>query len=92
MSRQRKANDVRQMCEFKGNAEFRSTKEQNGWVRNSAGVKVARVTVPKGRDPIKPGTLGSIARQLKLTGPQLSEFLDCTLSKDQYMEILDKNP
>jgi len=92
MSKQRKATDVRQMCEIKGGAEFRTTKEQNGWLRNSAGVKVARVTIPKGRDPLKSGTLGSIARQLKLTGPQLNDFLDCTLSKDQYVDMLDSLP
>lgn len=82
---------VKKVCENKAQAEFRSGGELNGWIRNSQGLKAARVTIPKGRDPLKMGTLNSIIRQLKLDRTTFATFMDCSMRREEYLALLDTN-
>ena len=36
--------------------------------------------------------LGKIAKQLRLNGQQLQQFVDCTLSRDEWLEIRGISP
>lgn len=80
---------VAQRCEIKGGVAFRNRGEKNGWVKCSGGKKASRVTVPQGRSPLKKGTLQSIARQLLLTDEEFKLFMDCSMKKEEYQEIID---
>ncbi len=91
MKRTFRALDVREACMRKAKAEFYTTKEANGWIRNSFGEKAARVTIPKGRSELKAGTLGSVIRQLKLSTKQFHRFMDCSMKSNEYFEILDSS-
>jgi hypothetical protein len=81
--------DVKKRCETKLNIEFRDgrSSESNGWFKYED-VKVARITVPKGRKYIPEKTYKSMAQQLKLTPDQLDGLLECPIKMKQYLEIL----
>ena len=80
-------NDIKKCCENKLQIEFRKAKEFNGWFRLE-GIKIARITVPKGKKFIPPKTYKSMANQLKLNVNQFDDLLECPLKKDGYEEIL----
>jgi hypothetical protein len=61
------------MCSGKLQMTFRSGKELNAWLEDD-GEKLARVTIPKGRDELAPKTLASIIRQLR-SGRELFDGL-----------------
>ena len=77
------ASDVKRVCERKLKIEFNSTKEYNGWYWLD-GKKVVRITVPKGRKFLPPGTYSSMARQMRLSTAQFDNLLECPLSKADY--------
>ncbi|MEW6265561.1 MAG: hypothetical protein AB1641_21010 [Thermodesulfobacteriota bacterium] len=79
--------DVKRICENKLKIAFRHGHEFNGWFELN-GIKMARITIPKGRKPIPPKTYKSMSMQLKLTVEQFDRLLECPLSLDQYQEIL----
>lgn len=81
--------DIVKRCEEKGAVKFRDGKERNGWVKIN-GVNATRVTVPKGRSEVTKGTLGSIKRQLLLDANELSRFLDCPMTKAEYLKLVAK--
>lgn len=88
MSRaQHDCSDVKAQCERKLAVSFREGKEYNGWYLHD-GKKIRRVTVPKGRKPLKPGTYANMARQLALTSRQLDDLLDCPLNLQGYVAAL----
>jgi hypothetical protein len=82
-----RCNDVKRICENKLQIPFRSGKEFNGWFVLE-GRRSARITVPKGRKDIPPGTYRSMARQLFLTVEQFDLLLDCPLKYGEYIAIL----
>ena len=79
--------DVKRCCEKKLDIEFRSGKEFNGWFILN-GLKVARLTVPKGKKPIPPKTYQSMASQLKIAVTEFDELLECPLGREEYEEII----
>lgn len=79
--------DVKRRCEKKLDIEFRSGKEFNGWFILN-GLKVARLTVPKGKKPIPPKTYQSMASQLKIAVTEFDELLECPLGREEYEEII----
>ena len=79
--------DVKKCCEGKLGIVFRDGKEFNGWAQIGE-KKVARITVPKGRKSIPPGTYKSMAEQLRLTIQQFDQLLDCSIWKEEFDKIL----
>ncbi|MBI4746257.1 MAG: hypothetical protein HY786_06930 [Deltaproteobacteria bacterium] len=79
--------DVKKQCENKLDIEFRSGGEFNGWFWLD-NMKVARITVPKGRKPIPPKTYKSMATQLKISIEDFDDLLECPLTKDKYEKKL----
>lgn len=79
--------DVKRCCEKKLAIEFRSGKEFNGWFILDE-LKVARITVPKGRKFIPKKTYQTMALQLKLSVRQFDELLACPLDRERYEEIV----
>ena len=80
--------DIKKCCENKLEINFKKGgKEFNGWVVVE-GIKTARITIPKGRKKVQPGTYGSMATQLRLRITEFDDLLECTLSKDGYLQIL----
>jgi len=78
---------VKNRCEQKLKIEFRSGKEFNGWfVLNN--IKIARITIPKGRKSIPPKTYKAMAKQLKLNVAQFDDLLNCPLGYDEYVTII----
>jgi len=80
--------DVKKVCEKKLQIQFRAGKEYNGWFIFN-GKKAARITVPKGKKPIPPKTYKSMANQLRLTIEQFDNLLECPLSLQGYLSILN---
>jgi hypothetical protein len=78
---------VKHVCERKLSVKFRVTKECNGWIVFQ-NVKLSRITVPKGRKTIPPGTYKSMAVQLNLTTDELDELLECPLTTERYFKLL----
>ena len=81
--------DLRKQCEKKLRIDFREGKDPSGWFQFSGG-DVCRVTIPGGRKPLKPGTFGSMARQLCISAAQLEQLLDCPLDLPGYITELRK--
>lgn len=81
------AKDVKKIGEGKLGIEFRPAKEFNGWFMLN-GVKAKRLTVPKGRKSLPPGTYRSMARQLGLTVSDFDQLLECPLTREMYEEII----
>lgn len=81
--------DVREVGEKKLGIKFKSAKEYNGWFWLN-GRKAKRLTVPKGRKGIPPGTYSSMAKQLGLTVSQFDSLLECPLSKEIYEKIISQ--
>jgi len=79
--------DVKRCCENKLGIKFKKGGELNGWYRLGK-MKVARITVPKGKKPIPPKTYKSMAGQLKLSVGEFDQLLECPLSREQYEEIV----
>ena len=81
--------DVKKCCENKLKIQFRKGKEFNGWFVHE-NLKVARITIPKGKKPIPPKTYKSMAISLKLTVTQFDELLECPLTYEHYKKIIIK--
>ena len=80
--------EVKRTCQSKAKVKFRKGgKEQNGPVYLGK-VRVARVTVPKGRKPIPIKTYKAMARQLKLDISEFDDFLECPLTTGEYFKLL----
>jgi len=75
--------DVKQCCGNKLGIEFRGGKEYNGWYCLD-GKKAARITIPKGRKPVPPGTYKSMASQLKLAVGEFDNLLSCLMTRSAY--------
>ncbi len=85
-----RANRIKRACENKLGITFREGGEFNGWFVYN-GIKIARVTIPKGRKEVPPGTLDSIADQLKITCEQLKYLEKCPFKLPHYIfELTDK--
>ena len=82
------AYDIKRICERKLKISFgKGGKEQNGWFMLD-GIKIARITIPKGRKFIPQGTYSSMAKQLKLTVSEFDNMLVCTMSYAEYISII----
>jgi len=82
-------NVVKRRCENKLRIKFRKGKEFNGWfILNN--LKIARVTIPKGKKPIPPKTYKSMAQQLKLSIEQFDNLLECPLGYEEYVALIDR--
>ena len=79
--------DIKKTCEKKLKIIFTDAKEYNGWYWLD-GVKVLRITVPKGRKFVPPGTYANMARQLKLKTGEFDQLLDCPLKKEPYDKLI----
>ncbi len=82
--------DVRKCCETENKLgiEFKTKgKEFNGWFKRG-GIKICRITVPKGRKSMGKGLYQSMANQLRLTVRQFDDLLVCPLNRNGYLEIL----
>ena len=44
------------------------------------------------RGQIPKRMLAKIAQQMRLSGQQLQQFVDCTLSRDEWLEIWEMSP
>jgi len=80
--------DVKKCCENKLKIQFRKGKEFNGWFVYE-NLKVARITIPKGKKPIPPKIYKSMAINLKLSVTQFDELLECTLKYEHYKKIIN---
>lgn len=47
-----------------------------------------RTMISHGEKEISDPNCGNMARQMKITGPQFKEFVDCNLKHEAYVEIL----
>ena len=82
--------DVAGALDRKVPGERRSTKEYQVWAVVD-GRKVTRITYPKPHSKkadVPVGTLNSIRRQLGLEQDQFRQFVDCTMSADEYVRVL----
>ncbi|MDO9530147.1 MAG: hypothetical protein Q7J27_13460 [Syntrophales bacterium] len=82
--------DVKKCCENENKLgiRFRSkSKEYNGWFEKD-GVKVKRITIPKGRKPIGKGLYNEMGKQLALTTSEFDDLLECPLNREKYEKIL----
>lgn len=79
--------NVKTKCENKLGIKFKGKKEFNGWFKFN-NMKIARITVPKGRKSIPPKTYESMATQLKLDVDDFNSLLECPLKKPGYIKIL----
>ena len=78
---------VKNVCERKLSIQFRKGKECNGWVTFN-GIRISRITVPKGRKYIPPKTYKNMANQLSLTTSEFDKLLECPLTTDLYIKLL----
>jgi hypothetical protein len=84
--------DVKRCCEkeTKLGIVFKTEgKEYNGWFKYE-GIKIARITVPKGRKPMGKGLYNSMAGQLKLSVAEFDKLLECPLNRAKYIAILER--
>lgn len=79
--------DLKRRCEGKLGIVFRDGKEFNGWFIHN-GKKICRITVPKERKPLKPGTFGNMARQLNISAGQLDDLVQCPFGLAGYLAVL----
>lgn len=79
--------DVSRALLNKLDLRFRSGKERNGWYELD-GKKILRVTMPKGRGAIPPGTLNSIRDQTFLSRNDFADLIRCPLSGSDYARII----
>jgi len=88
--KQYKSKEVQNILSSKLEINFRSNKEVNGWFEIN-GVKKKRLTIPNqhGSKSIPKGTFGSMARQMGLAAKQFEKLIDCSLSKQEYIKIID---
>ena len=71
--------------------EKRGTKEVNYTVKID-GVYMCRVTVPKGRGELPPGTLNSIKNQTLLSRNDFERLVKCPMKLEEYKQtLLGKN-
>ena len=82
-----KCNRIKACCENKLEINFRTNNECNGWFLLDS-EKVRRITIPKGRKEVKPGTFRSMARQLDLSVDEFVEVIECTKTKRDYENLL----
>ena len=58
----------------------------------SRGRRLVTVVSHGAKGQIPKWLLGRIARQMLLTSRQLQQFVDCTLSRDEWLEIWERFP
>lgn len=78
---------IREILSHKLGIRFEATKETNGAFYRD-GIKIFKVSVPKGRKFLPEGTYAAISRQLKISIAQFDALLDCPLKLEDYLEIL----
>jgi hypothetical protein len=71
------------------NLSFRAGKERNAWFELD-GRKILRVTMPKGRGPLTPGTARAIQDQVKLSTQEYADLIKCPLLGKDYEVIIRK--
>ena len=81
--------EVRGAIDKKLRPEWRSGAEQTGWYY-LGGKKILRVSVPRGRGQLPPGTAHSIKKQLRLTTSQFADLVHCRLTGSDYAEIISQ--
>lgn len=81
------SDEVLRCCKGKLGIQFRQRGECNGWFVLD-GLKKCRITVPQGRKPVPPGTLASMARQLRIGVQDFPLLVSCTMSRQQYEDTL----
>lgn len=59
----------------------------NGWYELD-GLKILRVTMPRGRGFVPPGTVNSIRKQVFLSKDQFGDLINCPLSSQDYEAII----
>jgi len=69
------------------NLSFRTGKERNAWFELD-GRKILRVTMPKGRGPLTPGTARAIRNQVKLSTEEYADLIKCGLLGKDYEAII----
>jgi len=67
--------------------DFRGGKERNAWFELD-GKRILRVTMPKGRGPLPPGTARAIQDQVKLSTHEYTELIRCPLKGKDYEAII----
>jgi hypothetical protein len=81
--------EVARALQQKLNLHFRSGKERNAWFHLD-GVPVIRVTMPKGRGQLAPGTAESIRNQVRLSRAEFLDLIKCPLKESDYLRIIRK--
>lgn len=66
---------------------FRTGKERNAWFELD-GKRILRVTMPKGRGPLTPGTARAIQDQVKLSMQEYANLIKCPLLGKDYEAII----
>ena len=84
-----RTHEIKKICENKLQINFRDSKEFNGWFM-LGDIKVARITVPKGKKEIPKATYSSMARQLLLNVQQFDELLACDIEREGYEKIVSE--
>jgi len=83
------AQQIKNVCENKLEITFGGSKEYNGWYFKE-GIKINRITIPKGRKYVPPGTYGNMAKQLNLSIFEFDGLLGCSVNREDYDNILIK--
>ena len=79
--------EVRRAITEKLKARLRYAKEGQAWYEVD-GRAVLRITIPKGRSDLPPGTLNSIINQLKLSKPEFSRLVKCPMRGKHYEQVI----
>jgi len=89
-ARQLTSMDVTRACSGKLQMACKTKRggEQNFYLRDADNRTVARITVPKGRNPVPPGTFSSMARQAKVTRKFFAETVKCHKNRAEYLDEL----
>ena len=80
-------NAVKQALESKLAMDFGDGKELNAWFIHE-GVKITRVTIPKGRGELVTKTQESIRKKLRLSQADFQDLLSCPLRLEGFIEII----
>ena len=78
---------LRKALHTKARAEADSTGKHVKYYANIGGVpRLVTLMSHGGKGQISKGLLSQMARQMRLTGRQLGQFVDCTLSREEWVE------
>lgn len=89
----RKKTDVSRILQKKGFTLDETRDHKCFYLYNSDGTRTTVWTkISHGSsNEIHDGLLGEMMRQIHLKKPQFNEYMDCTLSKEKYLDILKEN-